>query len=63
MKFVKTSDLLAEIPTLDFLITKQRSRYSLDSAGCRYVSAVGFISSDEVLDFVKQFNTTVNVVK
>jgi hypothetical protein len=63
MEFVKTSDLLAEIPTLDFLITKRRSRYSLDSAGSRYVSAVGFLSSDEVLGFVKQFNTTVNVVK
>jgi hypothetical protein len=42
MEFVKTSDILAEIPTLDFLITKQRSRYSLDSAGSGYVPAVGF---------------------
>jgi hypothetical protein len=63
MEFIKTSDLLVEIQKLDFLITKQRSKYSLDSAGSRYVSAVGFLSSDEVLDFIKQFNTTVNVVK
>jgi len=59
MEFVKTSDILAEIPTLDF-ITKQRTRYSLDSAGSRYVPGVGFLSRDEVLDFIKQLNTTVN---
>jgi hypothetical protein len=42
MEFVKTSDLLAEIRTLELLITKQRSRYSLDSADSRYVPAVRF---------------------